>query len=228
MTVAKAISTIIEKCGEDILDSPEMVQAMVMDYASGHEREIQLFCLSCQKGILSFAHKMLLMKDETKIREVAMKAKAKLEYDAFMAEEHALYSVNMLLNGLGFSFEIISEYIGEKKMQEGRGGSINLNQKREGCNGKENKTLLLYDKKNEVDENLLQNLRKLASAGDVDAALSLGNSYYYGIGVEKDWIIAETYYRKVKDFGNEEEKREAKRMLIEIFNRQQTISENED
>lgn len=219
MTVAQAISAIIKEYGIDILNSPEKVQAMVMDSASECEQEKKLFCLLCQKGILTFAREMVLLKDKTQLEAVAMRAKAKLKDDAFISEEYARDSINMLLKGLGFSFEIANEHMNEKKRQEERGDKTILEGQRI---EKEYRTLLSYDQKTVIDGASLRDLRKAARTGDVHALLLLGDCYYHGIGVRGDWMIAESFYTRAKESGDKEERREAKRKLNEIFNRRQT------
>lgn len=206
MTVEEAISAIIKQHGIEILCFPNKVQSMIMDFANGYERDVQLFCYSCQKGLLRYAQKLVSMKKDVDIQDLALSAKDMLQHDAFMSEKYAVYTINMLLNGLGLTFRI--ELVTQEK---GRYTEKNFLKKQS----------LSKEKRVHIDEKLLGDLRESAQNGNADAFLSLGNCYFYGIGVIEDWFIAESYYRKAYKYGNRDEKEEANRKIIEIYNRRQ-------
>ena len=182
MTIEEAIGAIVKKEGINILRSPDRIQSMLMDYAGNDEKGVTLFCWACQRGLLCYAQKFISQKKETNIKDIALEAKRMLQNDAFMAEEYAIYSVNMLLNGLGIALEINSD-----------------------SNEKEN------------DERFIRDLQ-LAQERNVNALLSLGKRYLYGIGVKKSWVVAEYYYRRAQEFGDNNQKKEAVNRLNEIYN----------
>lgn len=217
MTVAEAINTIIKQHGVEILGFPNRVQAMIMDYAGNYEREVQLFCLPCQKGLLRYAQIIVHLENDTDIRDIALKAKVMLQNEAFMDEKYAIQSINMLLNGLGFTYEIVSDIHERGTIEEKRDKVTTIRQ----LDHKRYSVSLTVDNRIEIDGNLLQDLRESARKGNVNALLSLGNCYFHGIAVTEDWIIAESYYRKAKELGNNDEKKEATSRLNEIYNKRQ-------
>ena len=122
--------------------------------------------------------------------------------------------MNMLLNGLGFKFEIIADISG-KKCKDKREGII-INKKPD---------FATYDAciSNEytvhINSDMIQDLREASRNGDAGASLCLGDCYRHGVGVTEDWIIAETFYRKALELGNNKEKKEAGRRINEIYNK---------
>lgn len=214
MTVEKAIDNIIKEQGIEILNFPDRFQGLVMDYVGAQIREVQLFCLACQKGLLRYAIQLVSLTDRDASQEVALKAKAMLQNDAFMSEENAACCMNMLLNGLGFKFEIITDISGK-----------NYKDKRERIIFSKKPDFATYDAcistgyTVRINSDMIQDLRKASHNGDVRALLCLGDCYYHGIGVTEDWVIAETYYRKALELGNKKEKMEANRRLNEIYNK---------
>lgn len=215
MTVPQAINAIIKENGINILNSPEKLRSMVMDYVNGYEREKRLFCRLCQIGILSYAHEMISLRDEISIKDVATKAKVRLEQDYFMVEEYALLGINMVLEGLGMNYKIEKENIDENETQENKSHKLDSMEMK---TQHEYKVILTHDYRIKIDENIIQDLRKAAQDGNENALISLGDCYAHGIIVDKlDLNLAEYYYRKAKELGN----KEATYKLIKLFNLQQ-------
>lgn len=106
MLVEEAINTIICKEGVGILEFPNKVIAMIGDYSNSYQRDLQLFRLSCQNGLLNYGQKILQLNRAEDVANIAIKAKEMLQHDAFMDEVYAVKSVNMLLKGLGIANEI--------------------------------------------------------------------------------------------------------------------------
>lgn len=199
MTVSQAISWIIKEFGINILKSPERVQAMVMDSVSENDQDKRLFCIICQNDILTLATKMVSLEDPAKIRELAIMAKSRLEYNNRMKEEYAIHSINMLLRGLGLSYQLDFEHTIKKELELHRetGGNTILN---EHCNLKEDS-----EKRDKIENVFLEEL------DNADSLLKLGDNYCFG--VKRDLITAKCYYEKVKEKGNRKQKKQADRML---------------
>lgn len=202
MTVSEAISWTIKEYGVNILKSPERLQAMVMDSVREYDQDKRLFCVLCQNGILTLAKDMALLEDSTKIGELAIMAKSMLEYRIFMKEEYAIHGINMLLRGLGLSYQVDFEHTIKRELELGEiGGNTILN---ENYNLKEK-----FEKRNKIESDFLEEL------ADADLWLKLGDNYCYG--VKRDWITAKCYYEKVKEIGNSKQKEQAQRMLDYIY-----------
>jgi len=218
MTVEEAIRTIINLHGLKTLDSPNQFQSMIMDYSRDCKKDVQLFCLSCQKGLLTYGQRISLQDNHEVVTEIATKAKEMLQRDAFMAEEYAAECVNMLLVGLGYP--IVTDWK-SPQAQTVFPDSNTSNINRHTLNPKSN-ARLSESERIVFDKNLIINLKDRAKHGDVNAVLSLGNCYYRGIAVTKDLIIAESYFRRVLSMGNDDAIYEAKNLLNEIMIEQQT------
>lgn len=213
MTVAQAINKIIEQCGIDILKSPHKVQAMIKDYVGGYEVEKQLFLFSCQKDILNYAQHMLLLEDDSKRKEVANQAKENLKQNAFMSEEYAILSVNIMLEGLSMDFKLVREDTEKNVINENEKDKPNLNGK---IQYEKYEEILSMGNETKTNENMIKNLKKSANYGDIDALIFLGDCYKCGNMVEMDWILAELYYRKAEEAGSQEAKRKRQRLLFEL------------
>ena len=201
MTIAQAINSIIMNYGIEVLSSPNKVQSMVQDYVKGYEREKKIFYRACQEGILSYAQDILKLKDDIKRMDIAKKAKERLEYHAFMSEEYAILSVNMILDGIGLKMKLVSERTPQHKIYDS------------GEHWDDYEILLSNSKI--YKNNKLQKLMNAAKYGNVQALIDLGGCYEHGIGVEADWKIAETFYRLAEEAGSQEA--ECKRIKLRIL-----------
>lgn len=216
MTVNKALKKIISQNGTEILGFPNKVQSMIMDYSSSHERDVQLFCLSCQKGLLIYGQRILILQDTNEISDIAIKAKEMLQKDAFMDERYAIESVNMLLSALGITVKISTDT--SKTHSPDRLKNMSNSEILQA----DTYSIHLSDN-NEIvfDRSLIQDLMAQEKKGSVSAMMSLGNCYFHGIAVTEDWIIAESYYRKALVHGDDNEKKEAENRINEIYNKRQ-------
>ena len=201
MTIAQAINSITMNYGIEVLSSPNKVQSMVQDYVKGYEREKKIFYRACQEGILSYAQDILKLKDDIKRMDIAKKAKERLEYHAFMSEEYAILSVNMILDGIGLKMKLVSERTPQHKIYDS------------GEQWDDYEILLSNSKI--YKNNKLQKLMNAAKYGNVQALIDLGGCYEHGIGVEADWKIAETFYRLAEEAGSQEA--ECKRIKLRIL-----------
>lgn len=216
MTVNEALKRIISQNGTEILGFPNKVQSMIMDYSGSHERDVQLFCLSCQKGLLLYGQRIIILNDPDEICNVAFKAKEMLQNDAFMDERYAIESVNILLGGLGKSIKISTDI--SKTHSADRSNNPSDSEK---IHADIYSIQLSSSNKIVFDESLIQDLMTQERNGSVSAMMSLGNCYFHGIAVTEDWIIAESYYRKALAFGDDNEKKEATNRINEIYNKRQ-------
>ena len=213
MTVEEAIRTIIKLNGSEILDSPSQFQSMIMDYSRECKKDVQLFCLSCQKGLLTYGQRMILQENEEVLIEIATKAKEMLQRDAFMAEDYAAECVNMLLVGLGYS--IVTNW--KSAQTQTVFPDKNMSSPKRQTYKPNSDVRLSESERIDSDNKVIKNLKDQVRNGDVNAVLSLGNRYYRGIGVKKDLIIAESYFRLVLSMGNDEAINEAKILLNRIM-----------
>lgn len=215
MTVNKALKKIIDQNGGKILESPDKVQSMIMDYTSSHDQDVQLFCLSCQKGLLRYGQKILITKDSSEIKDVAIKAKEMLQNNAFMDEYYAIKSVNLLLDGLGIPLVINSDTLEIYRFNQMESKTISK-KAQSGTYG-----IQISDNRMVFDESLIRDLMVRERRGDVSAMILLGHCYFHGIAVTEDWFIAEYYYYKVLVHGDINERKEATNRINEIYNKRQ-------
>ena len=198
MNVRQAIRITIDKHGVEILNIPLKFQAMVADYAEGYDQEVRIFAKCCRKDILSLARKIVLIRDESKIEMIAIKMREILEKD-FMAAEHAITGINIILQGLDVDFVLKKECIDENNFQD-IGMHVDLSEK-ESIHSK-NEMLQEFD--NIVDKKIVRDLRNAADNGDINAMITLGIFYEGGIMVEENWRLADYYFCQAAENGSRE------------------------
>lgn len=105
--LGEVIETIIAEFGEDVLEDPTRLNAMLMDYAPDMTKERKLVINALKEGILTQIKRELERNE--KIENVAKKCTAMLVSDMWITEKAAFYAVNVIMRSLGHSL------IGEQK-----------------------------------------------------------------------------------------------------------------
>lgn len=215
--LAQAINRVVSECGREIFDSPAAMQAMVLDYVRGYERDQRLFNKSCQSGLLSYVKEIFSLTDMEQRRAVAKRAVRQLENEAFFSKENAIYILNVILEGLEIDFQIELDYEEQQTMEP----ADRRGKEPYPLNGKDTR-----DEYGEILSNGLQLLEekkgkeaismiKLAAEHGIDeAAILMGDFYECGYVVKRDWQLAEAYYRQAVDSGNQEAQYKLGKLLI--------------
>ena len=183
MTVAQALNEIINNWGIEILNNPDRVQSMVMDLASNVPNDTRLFCIACRGGILNFARDVHVISDPNQAMVLAERAKENLKQNMYMAEENAILSINMILEGVGKSISLSVNTVEAPYLI---GSESNLPEESSMTSTTQIKQLLLSSQE-----------------GDLCAMIHLGECYQYGDTVKPNWRMAEYYYRKAIEFGQQ-------------------------
>lgn len=185
MTVAQALSAIIEQFGIESFNHPDQIQSMVMDYTGSGNRETRLFSVACRKEILNLAQEMYASSDNRQSMGLAERAKSTLIAEFFMAEENAIICVNLILEGVGNEFRLTIN-------QANRNVTCNA-AKTNNVNGTTSLNTSsisdILECKLSADRESFQKIQAAEREGDLNAMIRLGECYQYGETVNPNTMI---------------------------------------
>lgn len=195
MTVSQALNNIITNFGIDILKNTDRVQSMVMDLAGNISNDTRLFCIACRGDILNFARDIHAISDTNQAMVLAERAKENLKQNMFMAEESATLIVNMILEGVGKSISLSVNTVDATYLTDS------------GSNLPEDSSM--------TSTTQIKQLLLSSQEGDLCAMIHLGECYQYGDMVKPNWRMAEYYYRKAIESGQQCDNSDASLLVTE-------------
>lgn len=219
MTVAQALSKIIDNYGIDIFSHSDQIRAMVLDYVGNDQSDnIGVFCMGCRNEVLCLAQQIYKSNDRRELLRLAQRAKTFLMDQQYMQEQYAVICVNMFLEGMGTPLQL--ELLQRDKFVPTTDAATSQVDR---SPSQEQVSLLeAIDNKKKADREVFQLLREAAQSGDINAMIRLGDYYQYGEVVRRNHVTAEFYYTKAKQAAEERQAvalvDEVSRKLIKLHN----------
>lgn len=195
MTVAEALSVIIDNFGISSFGFPDQIRAMVLDYVGNEPSDdIGIFCTGCRKEILCLVQQIYESNDNKEAVRLAQTAKTYLMDKQYMQEKYAVICVNMFLEGVGnqLRLELTQRGITDPNVDV----TNSIADKIQPPTEKDLSAAIAHKRK--VDRALFRLLCEAEQAGNINAMIRLGDCYQYGEVVERNYLTAEFYYIKAK------------------------------
>lgn len=220
MLIEEVILGVINEHGLNVLDSEKEFFTLIDDYSNNtlsDSVDFLNFKACYTNGLSAFAKNIYYEKNAEKLALLSQKAKSHLVNRKRLSETSVISGINIFLKAFGKKFQLPQTYL-EKNVNWAIEDDV------ESPNDNKNKCeecLFIHNISVTAKKWFIERLHK-ALAGDVEAMVDVANCYKKGNIVQKNWRIAEKWYKDVIEDNKEKVSvnvvEKAKNELIELYN----------
>lgn len=220
MTIEEVILAVINEYGSDVLNSEKKFFSLIQDYNNNSfsNSEDFLDLKACYaNGLWKFAKDIYYAKDAAKLEEIFLNVQRYLVVTKRLSETSVISGINILLKAFGKKYQLV-------QIRMGKNGSYVVKENVESLKDNENKCeecLFIHNISVTSKKWFLERLSR-ALAKDAEAMLDIADCYRKGNIVQKNWRLAEKWYKDVIEDNKEKNSakvvEKAKEKLVELYN----------